>query len=64
MIETLFFLGGLAIGWLLLPQPFDMKYELGFLDGAKATGNAEKKKTKDGRNALIIKGLFGRESEE
>ena len=64
MIEILFFLGGLSIGWLLLPQPFDMKYETGFLDGVDATGNAEKKKMKDGRNALIIKGLFGRESEE
>ncbi len=64
MIETLFFLGGLAIGWLLLPQPFDMKYELGFLDGVKAIDNAEKIKMKDGRNALIIKGLFDRENEE
>ena len=68
MIETLFFLGGLSIGlsigWLLLPQPFDMKYETGFLDGVKAIDNAEKIRMKDGRNALIIKGLFGRESEE
>jgi len=66
MIEALFFLGGLSIGWLLLPQPFeiDMKYETGFLNGVKAALNAEKKKMKDGRNALIIKGLFGREDEE
>jgi len=66
MIEALFFLGGLSIGWLLLPQPFeiDMKYETGFLNGVKATLNAEKKKMKDGRNARIIKGLFGREDEE
>jgi len=50
----------------LLPQPFeiDMKYETGFLNGVKAALNAEKKKMKDGRNALIIKGLFGREDEE
>jgi len=66
VIEALFFLGGLSIGWLLLPQPFeiDMKYETGFLNGVKATLNAEKKKMKDGRNARIIKGLFGREDEE
>jgi hypothetical protein len=66
MIEALFFLGGLSIGWLLLPQPFeiDMKYETGFLNGVKAALNAEKKKMKDGRNALFIEGLFGEESEE
>jgi len=65
MIETLFFLGGLSIGWLLLPQPFDidMKYETGFLNGAKAILNAKKKKMKDGRNVLFIEGLFGKESE-
>jgi hypothetical protein len=66
MIETLFFLGGLSIGWLLLPQPFDMKYETGFLNGVKATLNAKKKKMKDGRNVLFIEveGLFGKENEE
>jgi len=64
MIETLFFLGGLSIGWLLLPQPFDMKYETGFLNGVKATLNAKKIKRKDGRNVLIIKVPFDRESEE
>ena len=66
MIEALFFLGGLSIGWLLLPQPFDMKYETGFLNGVKATLNAKKKKMKDGRNVLFIEveGLFGKENEE
>jgi len=64
MIETLFFLGGLSIGWLLLPQPFDidMKYETGFLNGVKATLNAKKKKMKDGRNVLFIEGLMARRS--
>jgi hypothetical protein len=68
MIEALlFFLGGLSIGWLLLPQPFvDMKYKYrtGFMDGVDAALNAEKKKFCDGRDVLIIKGLFGRENEE
>ena len=66
MIETLFFLGGLAIGWLLLPQPsdIDMKYWNGFMDGVKATLNAKKIKRKDVRNVLIIKVPFDRESEE
>jgi hypothetical protein len=64
MIETLLFLGGLLIGWLLLPQPFDMKYEIGFLNGVRATLNAEKKKMKNGRNVLFIEGLYDMESEE
>ena len=77
MIETLFFLGGLSIGWLLLPQPFDTdnKYYTGFMDGVKATLNAKKKKRKDGRNVLFIEfpppvpalpppDLFVKESEE
>ena len=66
MIEALFFLGGLSIGWLLLPQPsdIDMKYHTGFMDGVKATLNAKKIKRKDGRNVLIIKVPFDRENEE
>ena len=64
MIEALFFLGGLFLGWLWLPQPFDRKYETGFLEGVRATLDAEKKKMKDGRNALFIEGLFGEENEE
>ena len=64
MIEALFFLGGLFVGWLWLPQPFDGKYETGFLEGVKATLDAEKKKMKDGRNVLFIEGLFCEGSEE
>ena len=55
MIETLFFLGGVAIGWLLLPQPFDTKYENGFLEGVRATIAADKRHLKDGRIVYFIK---------
>ena len=65
MIEILFFLGGLLIGWLLLSQPFDMKYENGFLKGVEETINAEKRHLKDGRTVYFVKGLFDeQESEE
>lgn len=66
MIEVLFFLGGLSIGWLLLPQPsdIDMKYWNGFKDGVDAALNAEKKKFCDGRDVLIIKVPSDREIEE
>ena len=58
MIEVLLFLAGLSIGWLLLPRPFEMERKLGFMDGVEAALNAEKQTMKDGRNVLIIKGLF------
>ena len=64
MIEILFFLGGLVVGWILLPRPFDMKYENGFLEGVKATINAEKGYLKDGRTVYFVKGLYCEESEE
>lgn len=65
MIEALLlcFLGGLFVGWLSAPQPLVKRYETGFLNGIKATLNAEKKKMKDGRSVLFIEGLFEEESE-
>ena len=65
MTAAVFFNLGLFVGWLLFRDAnCCLSRETGFLDGVEATLNAEKKKMKDDRNAVFIKGLFGGESEK